>query len=157
MPVGTAETGMAARAGGAGSRRLLQATVAVLSLVPLSAGAAGVILGPGLLGVQDGGEDLDSHFRYLSGIFLALGLTFCSTVPAIERRTARFRLAAALVVCGGLGRLLSLQATGVPSTPHLVGLLLELVAVPLLALWQALVARGHAAQAWSAASSDRQR
>ena len=127
----------------ADTRRALQAVVAVLSLVPITAGAAGVALGPGFVGAVGVPADLDSHFRYLSGIFLALGLGFLSTVPAIERRTARFRLLAALVVCGGLGRLLSLAALGAPGWPHLAGLALELVVVPLLALWQAAVARGR--------------
>lgn len=123
-------------------RRLLQVVVAVLALVPVSAGAAGVVLGPGFVLVQPAWPiDLDSHFRYLSGIFLALGLTFWSTVPAIERRTGVFRLASALVVAGGLARLGSLLAAGTPSWPHLGGLLLELGAVPSLALWQARVAR----------------
>lgn len=125
------------------SRRLLQVTVAVLSLVPLGAGTAGLVLGPAFVGAGDASPDLDSHFRYLSGIFLAVGLTFCSTVPAIERRTARFRLAAALVVCGGLGRLLSLALLGPPSIPHLVGLGLELGVMPLLMVWQTSVARAH--------------
>jgi hypothetical protein len=123
------------------NRRLLQATVGALSLIPIGAGAAGVVLGPGFVGGVDGRTDLDSHFRYLSGIFLGLGLLFASTVPAIERRTARFRLVSGLVVCGGLGRLLSLLATGAPAWPHLAGLLLELAVVPLLAVWQGRVAR----------------
>ena len=122
-------------------RFILQATVAALSLIPSGAGAAGVVLGPGFVGGVDGRTDLDSHFRYLSGIFLAVGLVLWSTVPAIERRTARFRLAAALVVCGGLGRLLSLAVAGAPTPPHLAGLAMELVVVPLLVLWQGRVAR----------------
>ncbi len=125
-----------------GRRRPLQVVVAALCLVPLGAGGAGVLLGPALVGAP-GPVDLDSHFRYLSGIFLGVGLTFLSTVPAIERRTARFRLAAALVVCGGLGRLLSLGVAGAPTGPHLVGLGLELVVVPLLVVWQGAVARVH--------------
>lgn len=129
---------------GAAGRRALQATVAILSLVPICAGAAGVALGPGFVGAtpEHGlAIALDSHFRYLSGIFLALGLAFASTVPRIERRTVRFRMLAALVVCGGLGRLLSLVLVGAPPGPHLVGLALELVVVPLLACWQGQVAR----------------
>lgn len=129
------------------SRRLLQATVAVLGLVPVGAGAAGVLLGPGFVGAAGAGTDLDSHFRYLSGVFLALGLVFWSTVPAIERRTARFRLASLLVIAGGLARLLSLLAVGAPTAPHLAGLGLELVVVPLLAVWQAAVARSFTAAA----------
>jgi hypothetical protein len=61
-------------------------------------------------------------------------------VPGIERRGARFRLLAAIVVLGGVARLLSLVVAGEPSAPMLGGLALELVAVPLLALWQARVA-----------------
>ena len=119
--------------------------MATLSLIPVAGGAAGVILGPGFVGgaAADGTTDLDSNFRYLSGIFLAVGLVFWSTVPAIERRTARFRLAAALVVCGGLGRLLSLAVAGAPTPPHLAGLAMELVVVPLLVLWQGRVARNR--------------
>jgi hypothetical protein len=124
-------------------RRLLQATVAALSLVPILAGAGGMLLGPGFVASEAGAVPLDSHFRYLSGLLLALGVTFASTVPAIERRGARFRLAAAIVVCGGLGRLLSLGVAGVPPWPHLVGLALELLVVPLLAVWQARVAHGR--------------
>ena len=126
------------------SRRLLQLTVATLSLIPITAGAVGVILGPDFVGdAAEGLTDLDSHFRYLSGIFLAVGLVFWSTVPAIERRTARFRLAAALVVCGGLGRLLSLAVAGAPTPPHLAGLAMEVGVVPLLVLWQGRVGRNR--------------
>ena len=122
-------------------RRLLQAAVAVLSLVPLAAGAAGVVLGPAFVGAVAAGVSLDSHFRYLSGIFLAVGFVFLSTVPTIERRMARFHLAAGLVVSGGLARLLSLALHGPPSGGHLIGLGLELVVVPLLVLWQSRIAR----------------
>ncbi|HEV7369423.1 DUF4345 domain-containing protein [Arenibaculum sp.] len=121
-------------------RRVLQAVVSVLCIVPIGAGAAGVVLGPGLVGTDAPDADLDSHFRYLSGLLLAIGLTFLSTVPEIERRTRRFRLAAALVFCGGLARGLSLLASGEPTLPHLVGLGLELIATPLLVLWQARLA-----------------
>jgi hypothetical protein len=123
------------------SCRLLQVTVATLSLVPILAGAVGVLLGPALITGSGESTDLDSHFRYLSGIFFAVGLAFLWTVPRIERRTTVFRLLAALVVTGGLGRLLSLSLVGPPTPPHLAGLALELVVVPLLAAWQSRVAR----------------
>ena len=120
----------------------LQAVVALLALVPVAMGGAGVLFGPAtLLTEETWPRDLDSHYRYLSGLFLALGITFYGCVPAIERKTALFRWAASLVVVGGLARLLSLSTTGMPSTPHLVGLGLELIVVPLLVLWQACVAR----------------
>ena len=124
-------------------RRLLQAAVALGSLSPLGFGLSGVLLGPAMV-MPNGGAvatDLDSHFRFLSGIFLALGLLFLSTVPAIERRTALFRAAGLAIVAGGLARLLSALLVGLPSWPHLLGLGAELVLVPVLLLWQARVAR----------------
>ena len=130
--------------GATASRRLLQAMVLALSVVPIGAGGAGVLLGPALVGAGGTGSvDLDSHFRYLSGLLLAIGLLFVAAVPRIERHAAWFRTGAVIVFCGGLARLLSLVQTGAPSPPHLVALAIELVIVPLLALWQASVARAE--------------
>ena len=82
----------------------------------------------------------DSHVRYLSGLLLAIGIAFWTTVPAIERRTARFRLLTALVVIGGIGRLISLVFVGVPPGPMLFGVVMELAITPGLCLWQGVVA-----------------
>jgi hypothetical protein len=121
--------------------------VIALSVVPIGAGAAGVVLGPSLVGIVGvGATDLDGHFRYLSGLLLGIGLLFCATVPHIERRTVWFRLGTTIVACGGLGRLLSLLQAGAPSPPHLVALTLELAVVPLLALWQTAVAQAFVRQ-----------
>lgn len=122
-------------------RRLFQGVVALACLVPLLAGIDGVLRGAAMVGVANPRADLDSHFRYLSGIFLMLGLAFASTIPAIERRGARFRLLGAMVVTGGLGRALGWAVHGEPSLPHRLGLAMELVVVPLLMLWQARIAR----------------
>lgn len=89
--------------------------------------------------------DLDSHFRFLSGIFLAVGVMFDATIPSIERKTFLFRVAASLIVAGGAGRLVSMLTIGIPATPHIVGLVLELVVVPMLVLWQTRVSRGSSA------------
>jgi len=122
-------------------KRLLQVAVALGCVVPLLAGGAGMIEGPGFLhGVQAAPPDLDSHFRYLSGLLFAIGLAFASCIPGIERKTGRFRLLAFLVFVGGLGRLQSLISIGVPGDGHVFGLAMELIAVPILVLWQARVA-----------------
>jgi hypothetical protein len=110
--------------------------------VPVVAGLAGVLLGPGM--VHEPGAAsvaMDSHFRYLSGLLLGIGLGFWSTIPAIEAKTARFRLLTAIVFLGGLGRLYALFAVGVPDRAMLFGLTMELIVTPLLALWQTAVAR----------------
>ena len=123
-------------------RRLLQAVIAVLSLMPIGAGLAGVVLGPGFLSTEEPwSASLDSHVRFLSGVFLALGFAWWSCVPNIEAKTDRMRLLGAATIVGGLARLGSLIVVGVPSAGHLVGLGLELVVVPLILVWQTRVAR----------------
>ena len=125
-------------------RKLLQQAVGFLSLIPVSAGLFGVLFGPeGLLGDRVS-VSADSHFRYLSGLLLGLGLCFWSTVPDIETKTGRFRLLTLLVVIGGLARLLGLAVTGVPSFFMLGGLAIELVVTPVLCLWQTRIANAYA-------------
>ena len=121
-------------------RRLLQIAVAVASLVPIAAGAAGVLLGPAMVGFAAAPVAADSHYRYLSSLLFGIGGAFAATVPRIETHAARFRILTAIVVGGGLGRLLSLALRGNPSTPMLFALVMELCVTPALALWQGRVA-----------------
>ncbi|MCB1885330.1 MAG: DUF4345 domain-containing protein [Geminicoccaceae bacterium] len=128
-------------------RRALQATVAAASMIPILTGAAGVLIGPTFVGGPLDNPDLASHFAYLSGIFIGLGFLFLATVQGIERKGSAFRAAASLVVCGGIARLLAFGLAGIPTTPHRLGLVVELVVVPLIVLWQARVARRCAGEA----------
>lgn len=120
-------------------RRLLRLVLLVLSLSPLGIGSLGMIRGAEWLGTAS--TNLDSHFRYLSGIFFGLGLALLSCIPRIETMTTRFRWVAGLVVIGGLARLGGLFAQGTPGRGHVIGLGLELIVTPLLVLWQARLAR----------------
>jgi hypothetical protein len=122
-------------------RRTLQIVVAIGSIVPIGAGAAGMLLGPPMVDPGAVGPgDLDSHFRFLSGLLLAIGLGYASTVPSIETQGARFWLLTGIVVMGGLGRLLSLLLAGLPSPAMVAALVMELLVTPGLALWQRRVA-----------------
>lgn len=124
-------------------RRLLQICVGVACIVPLMAGGSGVIDSAGEYAGISGPvpKDLDSHFRYLSGLLFGIGLAFAACIPSIERKGLLFRTLALIVVAGGLSRLVSLVQLGVPGPGHQFGLVMELIVVPLLALWQARVAR----------------
>ena len=123
-------------------KHALQVAVTIACLVPIGAGGAGVLLGPRMLGSGIvAATDLDSHFRYLSGLLLAIGLGYASTIPRIEIHGDRFRLLTCIVVVGGVGRLLSLLAIGAPSPVMLAALAMELLVTPGLALWQHRIAR----------------
>lgn len=125
----------------AAERRLLQALVALAALIPLSVASTSIFRGAAWLDHRAVSADLDSHFRYLSGIFLMLGLGFASCIPRIEAKGPRFRLLGAMVVAGGLARALSLVEVGPPSAGHVAGLVMELGVTPSLLLWQARIAR----------------
>jgi hypothetical protein len=109
-------------------------------VIPVSAGLTGVVFGAGLTGdaISVSG---DSHYRYLSGLLLGIGLGFWLSVPAIEEKGWLVRALTLVVVVGGLGRLAGWALTGTPSLPMLVSLAMELAVTPAICLWQVRVAR----------------
>lgn len=119
-------------------KRVLQLVVAIACLSPFIVGGTSIIEGPvWLRGTPDPAPiDLDSHFRYISGIFFALGIGFASCIPRLEAMGPRFRLLGGLVVVGGLARVYSLIDAGPPSQGHQLAIGMELVVVPLLVLWR---------------------
>jgi hypothetical protein len=123
-------------------KRALQACVLLGSMVPILAGFAGVLRGPALLSAGIAMvPELDSHFRYLSGLLFAIGVAYLSTVPDIEGQGRRFRLLTALVFTGGIARLVGTVLDGYLSTTVGLSLAMELLVAPGLMLWQMLLAR----------------
>lgn len=117
-------------------RRLFQAVVCIGAVVPILAGAAGAWLGPAMIHRQlAGNPDLDSHFRYLSGLLLALGAAFVVAAFTLERRSGLFRALGLIVITGGLARLLGALRFGFPGEAHRFALVMELLVVPALLLW----------------------
>lgn len=124
-------------------RKLLQQSVAFVATIPVATGLYGVLFGQALTG-DAVSISAESHFRFLSGLLLGIGLCFWSTLPTIETGTGRFRLLTLLVVIGGLGRLVGLGLTGLPSLFMVGGLIVELVVAPVLCLWQTRIANRYA-------------
>ncbi len=120
-------------------RKLLQIAIALAGIVPVSAGLAGALLGPGFLGAP-GSLSADSHFRYLSGLLLGIGLAFWASIRRVERRSARITLLSAIVVLGGLARLFGIAVKGPPGPEMLFALGMELIVTPGLWIWQRRVA-----------------
>jgi hypothetical protein len=118
-------------------RRLLQSAVTVAAILPILAGLAGVNGGLSALDAAARWSlNGDSHVRYLSGLIFAIGVGFLTTVPAIEACGSRFRLLTGLVVVGGLARLYAVALCGLPGPAMRLGLLMELLVAPGLALWR---------------------
>jgi hypothetical protein len=120
-------------------RRALQALILLAGCVPVFGGGAGALLGVRAFGPSAGGSE-DSHIRYLSGLLLGVGLVFWACVPAIERRGEIVRTLTLIVLVGGLARLAAVFLAGDPGAMRWA-LFMELGVTPLIALWQARVAR----------------
>lgn len=105
------------------TRRLLQATTAVMALIPV---ATGVLT---MMGIYDpiyrtsvlpSDALLDGNLRFFGGVWLALGLAMGSLVPRIEREGRLFAVLWGAVFLGGVGRALSMAFLGLPPR-HLSG------------------------------------
>ncbi len=119
-------------------KRALQIAYILGGFVPVIAGLSYIILGTGLTDLM---ISLESHIRYLSGLLLAIGLTFWMHVPHIERHGTIIKSLTLIVFVGGLARLYDVYIHGLPSNAMVFGLVMELVITPLLCLWQMRVSK----------------
>lgn len=124
-------------------KRPLQIATAILGAVPVLTGAVG------LMGLSDpiyasaeipAQALLDSNLRFLSGIWLGLGLAVFWLIPRIEQQTVLYRVLWGMIFMGGIGRLLSMVFAGLPPLPFVGFTVLEIVGAPIFVLWQARVA-----------------
>lgn len=121
---------------------MLQITVALLALVPVSAGIVGVFFyGPAELHDQAISIAEKNHFSYLSGLLIGIGLGFWSCIPNIKKKTERFRILTFIVFVGGLMRLYDIIGVHMPANDMLFGLGMELIITPLLCVWQNKLSR----------------
>jgi hypothetical protein len=114
-------------------KRLLQMAVAAAGLVPVTAGVLGALRPEWLLG---GPPSALAHGAYLSGLLLGLGLAFWSLIPTIERQGQIFSLLAAMVMLGGLARVITALRLGAWTVSVELPLVMELGVTPMLWLWQ---------------------
>jgi hypothetical protein len=121
-------------------RKLLQIALALAGLVLVLFGLAGVFFGADFTDLS-GNVVMDSYFRFLKGMLLAIGLIYWSAVPDIERHGERIALVTFILVLGAVPRLMAVIGHGVPTIGIIISLAGELIFAPLLWLWQRHVAR----------------
>jgi hypothetical protein len=116
-------------------RKLLQIAFALAGLALVGFGFAGVFFGANFLDLS-GNVVMDSYIRFLKGMLLAIGLIYWSSIPDIERHGERISLVTCILVLGAVPRLMAVISHGVPTIGILISLAGELIAAPLLWLWQ---------------------
>jgi hypothetical protein len=119
------------------SRKLLQVSIFILTLLPLVFGLLGLAGGiarfsPGAPNIS---ADLDSQYRFLSGLYLGIAVLGWWLIPRIEKEATIFRILCAAIFTGGIGRILSWFALGEPGGRFQIVLIAELL-FPLLSVWQ---------------------
>ncbi len=82
---------------------------------------------------------LDSNLRFFNGLWVAIGLILLWMIPNAAKQTHIMRNLAVMFFLGGIGRIVSIAACGVPPLMYLLFIPIEL-GFPLLALWQHRIA-----------------
>ncbi len=124
--------------------KFVKITTALVSLIALLTGAMDVIvgvagqanIGVGAAAAAPFDPVLDSQVRFLGAVWLGLGAVQLFCLGDLRRYGAILQLCFAIVVLGGIGRVLSLIQVGQPTSGTgpsfiLVALAIELVLVPL--------------------------
>jgi hypothetical protein len=123
-------------------KRGLQVTITIFSVLPLLVGGLGIVLGTTRwLPAQMITADFDSHYRYIAGYYVSLGLLGLWVAPKIEKHTGLLRIICASIFIGGLGRVASIVQVGLPGPMATVFTIFELCFPLVLLLWQAKVSR----------------
>jgi hypothetical protein len=125
---------------GAGSRGparplVLFMLLAIIGAIGVTGGGAGVILGA-ITGPEEQqiAVSTSSEYRFLSGVWLTLGLALWWSLAQPASRAVVTRVVLLGAIGGGVGRLVSLLAEGWPG-PFAIALAIELLVLPALLIW----------------------
>ena len=109
--------------------------LAVIGAVAVAGGGAGVVLGA-ITGPEEQriAVSTSSEYRFLSGVWLVLGLLLWWSLVRAASRAVVTRVVLVAAIGGGVGRLVSLLVDGWPG-PFAAALAVELLVLPVLLLW----------------------
>ena len=124
-----------------GSRRGLQWTLAVLTVIPVASAIVEIVRGP--KGVPGGSPDVvptvDSSLRYANVFKFAVGPVMWSQLGRVEQSPA-VTFALSTIFVGGLARVRSWRQRGRPHPITVSAIALETIGVAGLLAWQRRVA-----------------
>ncbi|ABW26892.1 DUF4345 domain-containing protein [Acaryochloris marina] len=122
-------------------KRGLQIILGILSLIPFMVAILGLTSGLGRwLPAEAITPEFDSHYRYITGFYISLGVIAWWIIPNIEKHKTALRIVAGAIFAGGVGRVISFWQVGAPGPLTLVFTGIELC-FPLLLIWQAKLPR----------------
>ena len=117
----------------------LQVTLGALSLINLWYAVLGLMLGATPFFSGDPPAGFDNQARFAAGVYLMFPFMLWWIIPHIERHAMPIRIIAAAIMCGGIGRLISLMRVGAGDDAQMMLMVLEICAPGLIA-WQRMVA-----------------
>ncbi|VWX59567.1 DUF4345 domain-containing protein [Sphingorhabdus sp. 109] len=116
---------------------ILRIVTILVGLVPLFLGVTGILFGAA---EHSGGDAvstaLDSQYRYLAGVYVAIGLMILWSAGDIRGRADLLRFAMLGWFVGGIARAVSWTTVGEPASWQVSGMIVELVVPVALLLWQ---------------------
>ncbi len=121
-------------------QRTLLVVLAVFGAVAIASGLTGIVAGPeGLPGGGPVPATVDSQYRFANTFWLGAGLGLWWSLRRWEERAWATRLTLLTATAGGLARLVSIIATGLPHPVFLAVLVLELAILPPVIWWHGRV------------------
>jgi hypothetical protein len=128
---------------GAKSRKALLAVLGGLGAIPVASGLTGMLGGPERVpGGSPAAPSVDSEYRFVNTFWTAAGLALWWSIRRPESRAATTRLILATAAAGGVPRLISARRTGAPHPVFRAATVLELLVLPVVLVWHAVVVRG---------------
>ena len=119
----------------ASHRAVLIVLLTVVGAIAVVGGGVGMVLGA-VTGPEEQhvAVSTSSEYRFLSGVWLVLGLTLWWSLVRPAYRSTITRVVLIAAIGGGIGRLVSLLVEGWPG-PFAAALAIELLALPVLLVW----------------------
>lgn len=109
----------------------------LVGLIPLFLGGTGILFGAEEhANGSDVAAALDSQYRYLAGVYVAVGAMILWSAADVKNRASLLRFAMLGWFLGGLARIISWMTVGQPADWQVSGIAVELIVPVVMLLWQ---------------------